>query len=128
MRRIADSGYSTLLVPDFPLTQPAPGPMLATAAAWTDLRVGAWVYASPLHPAWLTAREAHSLSLLTDGRFGGEGRREAAPPVSRADVGSRLRSRAEAGARGCTWHGLRRFAPGSVASHGRIRDPGAAGG
>ncbi|WP_019926846.1 LLM class flavin-dependent oxidoreductase [Nocardia sp. BMG111209] len=69
VRRIADSGYSTLLVPDFPLTQPAPGPMLATAAAITDLRVGTWVYASPLRPAWLTAWEAHSLSLLTDGRF-----------------------------------------------------------
>ncbi|MFD8247257.1 LLM class flavin-dependent oxidoreductase [Nocardia sp. NPDC059691] len=69
VRRIADSGYSTLLVPDFPQTQPAPGPMLATAAALTDLRVGTWVYASPLRPPWLTAWEAHSLSLLTDGRF-----------------------------------------------------------
>ncbi|MEV5836170.1 LLM class flavin-dependent oxidoreductase [Nocardia sp. NPDC052112] len=69
VRRIADSGYSTLLVPDFPLTQPAPGPMLATVAALTDLRVGTWVYASPLRPAWMTAWEAHSLSLLTDGRF-----------------------------------------------------------
>ncbi|WP_235211134.1 hypothetical protein [Nocardia brasiliensis] len=39
VRRIADSGYSTLLVPDFPLTQPAPAAMLATAAALTDLRV-----------------------------------------------------------------------------------------
>src|SRR5262249_33685080 len=68
-RRIVGSGYSTLLVPDFPQTQPAPGPMLATVAALTDLRVGTWVYASPLRPAWLTAWEAHSLSLLTDGRF-----------------------------------------------------------
>ncbi len=68
-RRIADTGYSTLLVPDFPLTQPAPAPMLATVAARTDLRVGTWVYASPLRPAWLTAWEAHSLSLVTDGRF-----------------------------------------------------------
>ncbi|MVU77874.1 LLM class flavin-dependent oxidoreductase [Nocardia sp. ET3-3] len=68
-RRIADHGYSTLLVPDFPLTQPAPAPMLATVAAVTDLRVGAWVYASPFRPAWLTAWEAHSLSLLTEGRF-----------------------------------------------------------
>ncbi|MFJ4650506.1 LLM class flavin-dependent oxidoreductase [Nocardia sp. NPDC088792] len=69
VRRIADSGYSTLLVPDFPQLQPAPGPMLATAAALTDLRVGTWVYASPLRPAWLAAWEAHSLSLLTEGRF-----------------------------------------------------------
>ena len=68
-RRIADSGYSTLLMPDFPLLQPAPAPTLAIAAALTDLRVGTWVYASPLRPAWLTAWEAHSLSQLTDGRF-----------------------------------------------------------
>ncbi|MEV0683279.1 LLM class flavin-dependent oxidoreductase [Nocardia sp. NPDC050378] len=69
VRRIAGLGYSTLLVADFPLTQPAPAPMLATAAALTDLRVGTWVYASPLRPPWLTAWEAHSLSLLTDDRF-----------------------------------------------------------
>ncbi|WP_067672896.1 LLM class flavin-dependent oxidoreductase [Nocardia miyunensis] len=69
VRRIADSGYSTLLAPDVPRMQPAPGPMLATAAALTDLRVGTWVYAAPLRPAWMTAWEAHSLSLLTDGRF-----------------------------------------------------------
>jgi alkanesulfonate monooxygenase SsuD/methylene tetrahydromethanopterin reductase-like flavin-dependent oxidoreductase (luciferase family) len=69
VRRVADSGYSTLLMPDFPLLQPAPGPTLATAAALTDLRVGTWVYASPFRPAWLTAWEAHSLSQLTEGRF-----------------------------------------------------------
>ncbi|MGW5572754.1 LLM class flavin-dependent oxidoreductase [Nocardia thailandica] len=68
-RRVADCGYSTLLVPDYPLLQPAPGPLLATAAAITGLRVGTWVYASPLRPPWLTAWEAHSLSLMTDGRF-----------------------------------------------------------
>ena len=69
VRRIADSGYSTLLMPDVPKWQPAPGPTLAVAAALSDLRVGTWVYASPLHPAWSTAWEAHSLSVLTDGRF-----------------------------------------------------------
>ncbi|NKQ57745.1 LLM class flavin-dependent oxidoreductase [Amycolatopsis sp. K13G38] len=69
VRRIADSGYSTLLMPDFPRLQPAPGPTLATAAALTDLRVGTWVYACPLRPAWMTAWEAHSLSELTGGRF-----------------------------------------------------------
>ena len=62
VRRIADSGYATLLMPDFPQLQPAPGPALATAAAVSDLRVGTWVYASPLRPAWMTAWEAHSLS------------------------------------------------------------------
>jgi alkanesulfonate monooxygenase SsuD/methylene tetrahydromethanopterin reductase-like flavin-dependent oxidoreductase (luciferase family) len=69
VRRIADSGYSTLLMPDVPHWQPAPAPTLAVAAAQADLRVGTWVYASPLRPAWSTAWEAHSLSLLTEGRF-----------------------------------------------------------
>jgi len=69
VRRIADSGYSTLLMPDVPKWQPAPAPTLAFAAAQTDLRVGTWVYASPLRPAWSTAWEAHSLSVLTEGRF-----------------------------------------------------------
>lgn len=69
VRRIADSGYSTLLMPDVPRWQLAPGPTLAVAAALADLRVGTWVYASPLRPAWSTAWEAHSLSVLTDGRF-----------------------------------------------------------
>jgi alkanesulfonate monooxygenase SsuD/methylene tetrahydromethanopterin reductase-like flavin-dependent oxidoreductase (luciferase family) len=69
VRRIADSGYSTLLMPDVPQWQPAPAPTLAVAATLADLRVGTWVYASPLHPAWSTAWEAHSLSVLTDGRF-----------------------------------------------------------
>ena len=69
VRRIAGSGYSTLLMPDVPQWQPAPGPTLAYAAAQADLHVGTWVYASPLRPAWSTAWEAHSLSLLTEGRF-----------------------------------------------------------
>ena len=66
VRRIADSGYSTLLMPDVPQWQPAPGPTLAVAATLADLRVGTWVYASPLRPAWSTAWEAHSLSVLTE--------------------------------------------------------------
>ena len=69
VRRIADSGYSTLLMPDVPQWQPAPGPTLAAAAVLADLRVGTWVYAAPLRPAWSTAWEAHSLSALTEGRF-----------------------------------------------------------
>ena len=69
VRRIADLGYSTLLMPDVPQWQPAPAPTLAVAAAQTDLRVGTWVYASPLRAAWSTAWESHSLSVLTEGRF-----------------------------------------------------------
>ena len=69
VRRIADGGYSTLLMPDVPQWQPAPGPTLALAAALGNLRVGTWVYASPLRPPWMMAWEAHSLSVLTEGRF-----------------------------------------------------------
>ena len=69
LRGLADSGYSTILMPDVPQWQPAPGPALAVAATITDLRVGTWVYASPVRPAWSTAWEAHSLTALTDGRF-----------------------------------------------------------
>lgn len=69
VRRIADSGYSALLMPDVPQWQPAPGPTLAMAAALANLRVGTWVYASPVRPPWITAWEAHSLSVLTEGRF-----------------------------------------------------------
>ncbi|HEV8463301.1 MAG TPA: LLM class flavin-dependent oxidoreductase [Gaiellaceae bacterium] len=69
VRRVADSGYSTLLMPDVPEWQPAPGPTLALAAELADIRVGTWVYASPVRPAWTTAWEAHTLSVLTEGRF-----------------------------------------------------------
>src|SRR5215212_11050720 len=69
VRRIADHGYSTLLMPDVPGWQPAPGPALAVAASLVDVRVGTWVCASPLRPASTMAWEAHSLSELTDGRF-----------------------------------------------------------
>jgi alkanesulfonate monooxygenase SsuD/methylene tetrahydromethanopterin reductase-like flavin-dependent oxidoreductase (luciferase family) len=69
VRRIADSGYSTLLMPDVPGWQPAPGPTLALAAELAEIRIGTWVYASPVRPAWTTAWEAHSLSVLSEGRF-----------------------------------------------------------
>jgi alkanesulfonate monooxygenase SsuD/methylene tetrahydromethanopterin reductase-like flavin-dependent oxidoreductase (luciferase family) len=69
VRRIADSGFSTLLMPDVQQWQPAPGPTLAVAATLADLRVGTWVYASPLRAPWSLAWEAHSLSVLTEGRF-----------------------------------------------------------
>ena len=69
VRRIADNGYSTLLMPDVPQWQPAPGPTLAVAAGLADLRVGTWVYASALRQPWSTAWEAHSLSVLSEGRF-----------------------------------------------------------
>src|SRR3982074_1241657 len=69
VRRIADAGYSTLLMPDVPKWQPAPGPTLAFAAALANIPVGTGVSAAPLRPHWMTAWEAHSLSVLTEGRF-----------------------------------------------------------
>jgi len=69
VRRIADQGYSTVLVPDVPGWQPAPAPLLTAAACLADIRVGTWVYASPLRPASAIAWEAHSLTEITGGRF-----------------------------------------------------------
>ena len=70
VRRIAGHGYSTVLMPDVQQWQPAPGPTLAMAATLApELRVGTWVYASPLRPPSTVAWEAHSLSVLTEGRF-----------------------------------------------------------
>ena len=69
VRRIADHGYSTVLMPDFPQLQPSPAVALAVAATVADVRVGTWVYAAPLRAPWLTAWEAHSLTVLTQGRF-----------------------------------------------------------
>ncbi|WP_112237823.1 LLM class flavin-dependent oxidoreductase [Kribbella monticola] len=99
VRRIADSGYSTLLMPDVPTWQPTLAPTLATAAALTDLRIGSWVYASALRQPWSTAWEAHSLSVLTEGRFEmgiGAGRpgievELGLPAVSHADRRARMR-------------------------------------
>ena len=68
-RRAEDLGYSSLLMPDG-LQLPSPIPSLAVAAgATTTLRVGTWVLASPLRAPRLAAWDAHTLSLLSDGRF-----------------------------------------------------------
>jgi probable F420-dependent oxidoreductase len=68
-RRAEELGYSSVLMPDG-MQLPSPMPTLAfAAAATTTLRVGTFVLASPLRPPALTAWEAHSMSLLTGGRF-----------------------------------------------------------
>ncbi|MFD7154198.1 LLM class flavin-dependent oxidoreductase [Kribbella sp. NPDC059898] len=98
-RRVADLGYSTLLMPDVPTWQPSLAPTLATAAAIADLRVGSWVYAAALHEPSSIAWEAHSLSALTEGRFEmglGAGRpgievELGMPPVSPAERRRRMR-------------------------------------
>ncbi len=68
VRRYAELGYGSVLVPDV-LHLPAPFPSLAMAAAVTDLDVGTWVAAAPLRPPRLAAWEAHSMTVLTGGRF-----------------------------------------------------------
>jgi alkanesulfonate monooxygenase SsuD/methylene tetrahydromethanopterin reductase-like flavin-dependent oxidoreductase (luciferase family) len=99
VRRIADHGYSTVLMPDVPTWQPSLAPTLATAAAIADVRIGSWVYAAALRPPRTIAWEAHSLSVLTEGRFElglGAGRpgievELGQPAVSQAERRSRMR-------------------------------------
>jgi len=68
-RRVAELGYSTLLMPDG-LHQVSPVAALATAAATAaEVRVGTWVLAAPLRPPAYAAWEAHSMTVLTGGRF-----------------------------------------------------------
>ncbi|MET8997330.1 LLM class flavin-dependent oxidoreductase [Amycolatopsis sp. NPDC004169] len=68
-RRAEELGYSTLLCPDN-LNMPTPTAALAAAAAaTTELRVGSFVLASPLRTARAAAWEAHSLTVVTEGRF-----------------------------------------------------------
>ena len=68
VRRAADLGYSTILMPDG-LQLLSPFPSLAIAAASADIRVGTFVAAAPLRPPRAAAWDAHTLTVLTDGRF-----------------------------------------------------------
>ncbi|MFC5266821.1 LLM class flavin-dependent oxidoreductase [Kribbella qitaiheensis] len=68
VRRAADLGYSTVLMPDG-LQLLSPFPSLAVAAASADIRVGTFVAAAPLRPPRAAAWDAHTLTVLTDGRF-----------------------------------------------------------
>jgi alkanesulfonate monooxygenase SsuD/methylene tetrahydromethanopterin reductase-like flavin-dependent oxidoreductase (luciferase family) len=80
-RRAEQLGYASLLMPDG-LQLASPMPALAIAAgATTSMHVGTYVLASPLRPPRIAAWDAHSLSLLSGGRFElgiGTGRPEAA--------------------------------------------------
>jgi probable F420-dependent oxidoreductase len=68
-RRAEELGYDTLLIPDT-LHTLAPFPALAAAAAATSsLTVGTYVLSVPNRTPGLVAWEAHSLQLLTGGRF-----------------------------------------------------------
>jgi alkanesulfonate monooxygenase SsuD/methylene tetrahydromethanopterin reductase-like flavin-dependent oxidoreductase (luciferase family) len=66
--RAAQLGFTTLLMPDV-LSLLAPGPSLGVAAGAADIGVGTWVYSAPLRTPQQTAWEAHTLSVLTAGRF-----------------------------------------------------------
>jgi alkanesulfonate monooxygenase SsuD/methylene tetrahydromethanopterin reductase-like flavin-dependent oxidoreductase (luciferase family) len=67
-RAAANQGYAILLIPDSMFLL-SPLPSLAIAASAADIRVGTLVMSSPLRPAAVSAWEAHSLSILTEGRF-----------------------------------------------------------
>ena len=68
-KHIADLGYTTLLMPDgVQLLSPFSALAVAATAA-PSLRVGTFVLASPLRTPRQAAWEAHSLSVLTGGRF-----------------------------------------------------------
>ncbi len=69
-RRLEDSGWSTLVMPDHFEDQLAVGPALAVAAeATTTLRLGALVFGNDYrHPAVL-AKEMATLDVLSDGRM-----------------------------------------------------------
>ncbi|MDT7584112.1 MAG: hypothetical protein QOE32_1662 [Pseudonocardiales bacterium] len=68
VRRAAELGYSTILMPDG-LQLLSPFPSLAMAAATADIRVGTFVAAAPLRTPRQAAWDAHTLTVLTDGRF-----------------------------------------------------------
>jgi len=69
VHRVADLGYSTVLMPDG-LQLHAPFPSLAVAAEVEPrVRVGTFVLAGPLRQPRMVAWEAHTLSLLSGGRF-----------------------------------------------------------
>ncbi|HET9655433.1 MAG TPA: LLM class flavin-dependent oxidoreductase [Kineosporiaceae bacterium] len=67
-RRVAELGYATLLTPDGPQLL-SPFAALAVAASVAPVRVGTFVAAAPLRPPRTVAWEAHSLTVLTGGRF-----------------------------------------------------------
>lgn len=69
-RRAEGLGYSTLVVPDHFTDQWSPGPALAAAATvTTDLRVGTLVLDNDFKHPVVTAKEAATLDLVSDGRL-----------------------------------------------------------
>jgi alkanesulfonate monooxygenase SsuD/methylene tetrahydromethanopterin reductase-like flavin-dependent oxidoreductase (luciferase family) len=67
-RTAARYGYSILLAPDN-MQLLSPLSSLAVAASSADIGVGTYVMSTPLRVPAIAAWEAHSLSVLTEGRF-----------------------------------------------------------
>jgi alkanesulfonate monooxygenase SsuD/methylene tetrahydromethanopterin reductase-like flavin-dependent oxidoreductase (luciferase family) len=64
-RKIEQSGYSTLLVPDHPVEQLAPVPaILAAAEATSSQRVGSYVFNNDFRHPVMLAKEAATLDVL----------------------------------------------------------------
>jgi alkanesulfonate monooxygenase SsuD/methylene tetrahydromethanopterin reductase-like flavin-dependent oxidoreductase (luciferase family) len=68
VRRAAELGYTSVLMPDG-LQLLSPFASLAMAATIADVRVGTFVAAAPLRTPRQAAWDAHTLTVLTDGRF-----------------------------------------------------------
>jgi probable F420-dependent oxidoreductase len=67
-KRVEELGYSIFLVPDG-VQLLSPFSSLAMVATTTSLRIGTYVLASPLRTPGQAAWEAHSLTVLSAGRF-----------------------------------------------------------
>ncbi len=95
-QRVEELGYASLLMPDgIQLLSPFPSLTLA-AHATKDLRVGTFVLAGPLRTPYQAAWEAHSVSVLTGGRFDlGIGTGRPAVQAAAATVGMPYGSAAE---------------------------------
>jgi len=68
VRRASELGYTSVLMPDG-LQLPSPFASLAMAATIAGIRVGTFVAAAPLRTPRQAAWDAHTLTVLTDGRF-----------------------------------------------------------
>ena len=69
-RKVEDTGYSALLMPDHFGDQLAPVPALAAVAAATStLRMGALVFCNDYRHPFVLAKEAATLDLLSEGRL-----------------------------------------------------------
>lgn len=87
-RAAADQGYSILLAPDSMFLL-SPLPSLAIAASAADIRIGTFVLSPALRAPAVSAWEAVTLSVLTEGRFElgiGAGLQAAAPALEASGI------------------------------------------